>query len=83
MNRTYIGAGLLKLLSVDQRKTLNAHFRASGGVAAVAPTHDRTAPVRRILVIDDDHDIRELRADVLIAEHVRQVPPASQWGINE
>jgi DNA-binding response OmpR family regulator len=50
---------------------MNADFRVSCDTTIVAPIQDPARSVRRILVIDDDRDIRQLCADVLIRSGYR------------
>ncbi|SPE61551.1 hypothetical protein SBV1_730023 [Verrucomicrobia bacterium] len=45
---------------------MNIHFSALGDKSAAVPIHNLAKPVHRVLVIDDDPDIRQLFADVLL-----------------
>jgi DNA-binding response OmpR family regulator len=45
---------------------MNTLFEAPWDVAAIAPTQARADPFQRILVADDDMDIRQLSAEVLM-----------------
>jgi CheY-like chemotaxis protein len=55
----------MKSFSSNHLKFMDDHAPAVEARAASSPAQSRMKPVRRILVIDDDRDIRQLYADVL------------------
>ena len=46
---------------------MNAHVSGSCGAAVTAPLQDGAGSPYRILVVDDDHDVRQLCAQALIS----------------